>query len=290
MSSNASNKNTFLQPPNLGGYFSSTIFPKKIGIYAVVGILGRGTFGTVYLVKNNAGVEFVLKVSNSQYRKNLVLEFTLGGSILNPSIVRPLELFEEGEFTCLLFEYVPGTTLTEYFEVNKPSFQDKMMLVLQLILAIAHLHQVCKLVHFDLKPDNILVAVDKNGFPVVKIIDFGLACLMKDLAPGAKGTFVYMAPEVAQGDVFDEKADIWSLGKIIAWIFTGKNVYPSGEHPYMFHLYHVANIFTPPIPNEMRTDPTLEPALLLCEACLRINPNARASAMDLLNICYSQLK
>jgi serine/threonine-protein kinase len=286
---NASKGITILPEPNLGGYFS-TNFPVRIGIYTVVRILGRGGFGTVYLVKNDAGVEFVLKVSNSQYRKNLVSEFTLGRSIFHPSIVRPLELFEEGEFTCLLFEYVPGTTLTEYLERNKPSFQVKMMLVWQLILAIAHLHQVCKLVHLDLKPDNILVAVDKNGFPVVKIIDFGLACLMKDLAPGAKGTFKFMAPEVAQGYEFDEKADIWSLGKIIAWIFTGKNVYPSGENSCVFHLYHVANIFTPPIPNEMRTDPTLASALQLCEACLQIDPNARASAMDLLKICYSQLK
>ena len=289
MLSNASKKKTFLPTPNLGGYFS-TNFPQRIGIYTVVIILGRGAFGTVYLVKNDAGVEFVLKVSNSQYRKNLVLEFTLGRSILHPSIVHPLELFEEGEFTCLLFEYIPGLTLTEYLTKNNPSQEVKMMLVWQLILAIAHLHQVCKLVHLDLKPDNILVAVDKNGFPVVKIIDFGLACLMKDLAPGAKGTFMFMAPEVAQGYEFDEKADIWSLGKIIAWIFTGKNVYPSGENPFMFHLYHVSNIFSPPIPNEMRTDPKLAPALLLCEECLRIVPNARASAMDLLKICYSQFK
>jgi len=285
---NASGKKT-LPLPNLGGYFS-TNFPRRIRIYTVVRILGRGAFGTVYLVKNDAGVKFVLKVSNSQYRKNLVLEFILGRSILHPSIVRPLELFEEGEFTCLLFEYVPGMTLTEYLEKNILSFQVKMMLVWQLILAIAHLHQVCKLVHLDLKPDNILVTVDKNGFPVVKIIDFGLACLMKDLAPGAKGTFMFMAPEVAQGYEFDEKSDIWSLGKIIAWIFTGKNVYPSGENPFMFHLYHVANIFTSPIPTDMRTDPKLASALQLCEACLQIDPNARASAIDLLKICDSQLK
>ena len=287
--SGASKKGVFLPKPNLGGYFSK-IFPRRIGIYTVVRILGRGAFGTVYLVKNDSGVEFVLKVSNSQYKKNLVLEFTLGRSILHPSIVHPLELFEEGEFTCLLFEYVPGTTIAEYLETNKLSFQVKMMLVWQLILAIAHLHQVCKLVHLDLKPDNILIVVDKNGFPVVKIIDFGLACLMKDLALGAKGTLMFMAPEVAQGCEFDEKADIWSLGKIIAWIFTGKNIFLSGDYPVVVQLIHVANIFTPPIPNEMRTDPKLVLALLLCEACLQIDPNARASAMDLLKICYSQFK
>lgn len=287
MTNDASGKYT---PPllNLGNYFPKS-FPPNFGGYTVSERLGRGAFGTVYLVKNDSGVEFVLKVSNSQYKKNLVSEITFGLSIFHPSIVRPLELFEEGEFTCLLFEYVPGTTLTEYLTKNNPSQEVKKVLVWQLILAIAHLHQVCKLVHLDLKPENILVSVDKKGFPVVKIIDFGAACLMKDLAPGARGTFKFMAPEVALGCDFDEKADIWSLGKIIAWIFTGKNVYPYGENPFAFHLYHVANIFAPPIPNEMKTDPILMSALQLCEACLQIDPNARASAMDLLKICYSQL-
>lgn len=270
--------------PNLGGRFS-IYSPKKFGRFEVVETLGKGAFGSVYQVRDNTGNKFVLKVSNADCAKYLALEFHVGRSILNPCIVPALELFEDGEFTCLLFEYIPGQTLSEYMKTHQ-SMRVKKLLVQQLILAIAHLHTVCKIVHLDLKPDNILV-VNCNGTPMIKIIDFGLACPFQLLAPGATGTLHYMAPEVAMGCEFDEKADIWSLGKIIAWIVTNQNVFLKGNHHVHTQRMHVANIFSPPIPEQMNSDPEMAWALQLCQACLAIDPNARASAMDLVKMCAS---
>jgi serine/threonine protein kinase len=256
----------------------------KIGKFFVKKILGKGTFGTVYLVQDSEGKHFVLKVSLLEYREMLMAEFGAGRLIIHPCIVPPLEFFEDGVFCCLLFEYVPSLTLKDYLETKRPSNQKKMMLVYQLVLAIAHLHFVCKIAHLDLKPDNILVVVDETGVPKIKIIDFGLASFFKDFKEEPKGTPHWMAPEVARGD-YDEKADIWSLGKIIAWMFTGKNIFLPGNNLDLVKVIYVANIFTPPIPDQLKTNPKLASVLQLCEACLKINPELRASAIDLMEMC-----
>jgi serine/threonine protein kinase len=259
----------------------------KFDDYDVLGILGKGSFGTVYHVQDSERNDFALKVSTLLHSNTLKAEFKVGISILHPCIVRPLKLFEVGVFTCLLFEYIPSLSLKDYLNAKSRSYEEKMMLVYQLVLAIAHLHFVCKIAHFDLKPDNILVFIDKNGFPVIKIIDFGLACLIKKFEEEEpKGTPHWMAPEVVKGE-YDEKADIWSLGKIIAWIFTGKNIFLPGNNPIIVMLFHIANIITPPIPDQLKTNPKLASVLQLCEACLTIDPKSRASAMDLVKMCAS---
>ena len=263
--------------------------PLQYGKFVVKETLGKGTFGTVYLVRDSEVVQdskanqFVLKVSFLKYREMLMTEFEVGRSFLHSCIISPLEFFEDGVFCCLLFEYVPGLTLTEYLKAKKRLYQEKMMLVYQLVLAIAHLHFVCKIAHLDLKPDNILVVVDETGVPKIKIIDFGLASFFKDFKEEPKGTPHWMAPEVARSE-YDEKADIWSLGKIIAWMFTGKNIFLPGNNPIVM-LIHVANIFTPPIPDQLKTNPKLASVLQLCEACLKIKPESRASAIDLMEMC-----
>lgn len=274
-------------PPN------PTPNPTLLGFrnFVVVEQIGKGSHGSVYLVQPlDQLTNYVLKVSNSQYSIYLQQEFYIGKSISHPFFVPPLEIFEDGDFTCLLFEYIPGITLKEYLERNQLSHREKMKLVRQIIEAIEYLHYFCDIAHFDIKPDNILVS-DCNGSPMIKIIDFGLACLRNKISPQIKGTFRYMAPEVAQSgyseEPYDAKADIWSLGKIIVFIMTGENIFLSGGHSIMTQMFHVASIAEPPIPAKMKTDPTLASALLLCEACLQIKPQSRASAMELVEMCNS---
>ena len=260
----------------------------KFGKYDVLNILGKGSFGTVYHVRDSEGNDFALKVSPLVHSYTLKAEFNVGRSILHPCIVPPLELFEDGGFCCLLFEYVPGLTLRDYLKAKSRSNQEKMDLVKQLVNAIAYLHSL-RIAHLDLKPENILVLVDEIGVAQIKIIDFGLASFFNDFKEEPKGTPHWMAPEVARSD-YDEKADIWSLGKIIAWMFTGKNIFLPGDNPIIVMLFHIANIITPPIPDQLKTNPKLASVLLLCEACLTIDPKSRASAMDLVKMCASMCK
>jgi serine/threonine protein kinase len=274
-----------LPPPNLGGMFNQT-HPSKFGKYNVVRILGEGGFGSVFLVEHALKL-FVLKVSVSMYAKYLRLEYNIGRTILHPCFVPALDLFEVGEFTCLLFEYVRGQTLTDFMQTPR-SMHVKKLIIHQLAFAIAYLHSECKIAHLDLKDDNILIVISPKGLLQVKIIDFGLACPFAMFAPGAVGTWGYVAPEVSLGFSFNEKADIWSLGMIISFIMTGKVNPVTGTHPRNVMPFQVCTLMQPPIPEQMYSDPGMSWALQVCEACLVIDPTYRASAIELLKICSSQ--
>ena len=271
---------------NLDGRFTLNL-PTKFGEkFTVIKPLGRGAFGSVYLVKDDTNKKYVLKVSHSKNAECLAMEHHIGRLILHPCFVPALELFEEGDFTCLLFEYIPGQTLSEFMK-NSQTIIIKKMIIEQLGLAIEHLHNMCGFAHLDLKPDNILIVMVKN-VPIVKIIDLGLACsinTLNKLASGQRGTPIYMAPEIARGEEYTESADIWSLGKIIAWILTGKDGSISGN---MFvQIIHTCNVFSPPIPDQMKSDPEMLWGLSLCEACLQIIPDQRSSALQLLKMISS---
>jgi len=193
-----------LSTPNLGERFNQT-HPTKIGKYKVFQILGSVGFGSVYLVQDSTGKKFVLKLSTSKTSSYLELEFEIGRAILHPCFVPALELFVEGEYTCLLFEYCPGQTLTDFLSLPRSNIVKKLI-IQQLALAISHLHGFMKIAHLDLKPDNILIVM-QNGFPQIKIIDFGLASPFALLEPGQVGTPKFMAPEVASGFGYNQSAD-----------------------------------------------------------------------------------
>jgi serine/threonine protein kinase len=274
-----------LPPPNLGGMFNQT-YPSKFDKYKVVRILGKGGFGSVFQVEH-AGKMFVLKVSVSIYARYLELEYNIGCIILHPYFVPALDLFEVDEFTCLLFEYVPGQTLTEFMRTPR-SMNVKKLIVYQLTFAIGYLHSECKIAHLDLKPDNILIVISPEGLLQLKIIDLGLACPFAMFASGAVGTREYMAPEVSSSFSFNEKADIWSLGMIISFIMTGKVNPVTGTHPRNMVPFQVCTLMQPPIPEQMYSDPEMVWALQLSQACLVIDPDYRASAIGLWKICSSQ--
>jgi WNK lysine deficient protein kinase len=79
-----------------------------------------------------------------------------------------------------------------------------------------------QIIHRDLRPDNILMNLDENSNVSVKIADFGLVTIHKyaeQLHEGDRGHIRYAAPEVLDGEIYDTKADIYSLGKVLKDIF-----------------------------------------------------------------------
>lgn len=104
------------------------------------------------------------------------------------------------------------TPLTEYISSKKMSESD----VLKLGCDICTSLELCEkrsIIHRDIKPENILV----NDFGYFKLGDFGVARTLENLSAGLsqKGTFLYMAPEVASNKSYDARADIYSLGLVL---------------------------------------------------------------------------
>jgi len=105
--------------------------------------------------------------------------------------------------------------LKEYLKNNELSFNNKKQLCAQIVDGLKYIHDN-NVIHRDLKLMNIFI--DFNN--TVKIGDFGLATNIYDMNYEEVGTYGYIAPEILQGNKYDDKADLYSLGIIILEIFS----------------------------------------------------------------------
>lgn len=123
-----------------------------------------------------------------------------------------IEIFEycnKGDF----FDFLAGNFF-DYNALNVSKFFDSM------IGGLSVLHDA-GIAHMDIKLENILVSQDESGEIVYKIGDFGFSTT-KEISSQLCGTTTYLAPEIINEPYNTKKSDIWSLGKILLYLFTGK--------------------------------------------------------------------
>ena len=120
----------------------------------------------------------------------------------------------------------------------------------QCLEALRYIH-ACKLIHCDLKPENIVVKSFKRVD--VKIIDFGSSCFTTDHLTTYIQSRSYRAPEVILGLPYSAKIDVWSLGCIIAELYTGRMLFENVSLPTL--LGKIISILGP-FPRRMLLDGT----------------------------------
>lgn len=212
---------------------------EMVGEYRLSSRLGGGASGEVYLCQREGTdlPEAAIKLlgfcrGKEPFLRRFEDERRALGKMDHPGVARLLDagITEEGE-AFLVMERVDGVPLTVYAAENRLSVRQRLALLREVALAVAHAHER-GIVHRDLKPSNILVA-HVDGDPLPKVIDFGIACAI-ELSPGGPsdwtfaGTPGYMAPEQASrdGDAVDERADVFSLGVILFELLTGTTPLP----------------------------------------------------------------
>ena len=141
------------------------------------------------------------------------------------NIVHLIDYFETIDNIIIILNYVEGSTFGDYLKENNFNLKESKAasIILQIAKGIKYLHKF-GIVHRDLKPDNIMITQkDKDSEIDVKIMDFGLSKIVSSeekLSEGF-GTLYYAAPEIIQNNPYNKEIDVWSLGVILFYMFTG---------------------------------------------------------------------
>ncbi|GMH06692.1 hypothetical protein Nepgr_008532 [Nepenthes gracilis] len=248
-------------------------------------LLGRGTFGHVYLGFNSEGgqmcaIKEVRIASDDQISrecyKQLNQEINLLSQLKHSNIVRYYGS-ELGEETLSVYlEYVSGGSiyklLREYGPFKEPVIRNYTR---QILSGLVYLH-ARKTVHRDIKGANILV--DPNG--EIKLADFGMAKHITSCTSvlSFKGSPYWMAPEVVMNtNGYSLAVDIWSLGCTILEMATSKP--PWSQFEGVAAIFKIGNSKDiPDIPDHLSNE-----AKSFLKLCFQRDPSARPTAVQLLD-------
>lgn len=229
-------------------------------------LIGKGTYGRVYLGMNATTGEF-LAVKEVEVNpkaaggdKNKMKELVNGldqeidtmQHLDHVNIVQYLGCERKETSISIFLEYIPGGSIGSCLRKHG-KFEESVVasLTQQTLSGLAYLHRE-GILHRDLKADNILLDVDGTA----KISDFGISkktdnIYGNDKTNSMQGSVFWMAPEVirSQGEGYSAKVDIWSLGCVVLEMFAGRR--PWSRDEAVGAIYKIANGETPPIPEEV---------------------------------------
>jgi WD40 repeat protein/serine/threonine protein kinase len=211
-----------------------------IGPYKLLEQIGEGGFGIVFMAEQQQPVrrKVALKVIKpGMDTKQVVARFEAERQALalmdHTHIARVLDAgATDSGRPYFVMELVRGIPITAFCDQNQLPVRERLELFLAVCQAVQHAHQK-GIIHRDLKPSNVLVTLQDDGTPLVKVIDFGIAKALgqerlteKTLCTGFAqmlGTPLYMSPEQAQMSEqdADTRTDIYSLGVLLYELLTG---------------------------------------------------------------------
>jgi eukaryotic-like serine/threonine-protein kinase len=217
---------------------TTTAGDDDFGRYHILRPLGEGGMGTVYLAEQHEPIRrrVALKVvklgmDTGQVLARFANERQALAMMDHPNIAR---IFDAGATPkgrpYFVMEYIEGVPITQYCDGKRMTIGRRLELFLSVCRAVHHAHQK-GVIHRDLKPSNVL-AMEQEGAPVPKVIDFGIAKATDQWAVENTlltqfgqmvGTPEYASPEQADvmtGDV-DESSDVYSLGVLLYELLIG---------------------------------------------------------------------
>ncbi|XP_029592551.1 death-associated protein kinase 2 isoform X3 [Salmo trutta] len=201
--------------------------------YEIGEVLGSGHFGQVRAVLERAsGVRWAgkfLKLRRSASsrlgleRKSVEREVEILQSLQHDNVMALRDVFESRAEVVLIVELISGGELFDFIaEKESLSEEEAIEFLKQILKGVGFMHTK-NIAHFDLKPENIMLADKTMPHPHIKIIDFGLAHRLKqgEEYRSLSGTPQYIAPEVINYEPLSEAADMWSIGVITYILLSG---------------------------------------------------------------------
>ncbi|MEU9855395.1 bifunctional serine/threonine-protein kinase/ABC transporter substrate-binding protein [Streptomyces sp. NPDC047974] len=251
--------------------------PSAVAGHRLLGRLGAGGMGVVYLARTPGGALAAVKVIRAEhaadpaFRERFRREARTAERITGRWVVRVLGADPEAREPWLATEYVPGPSLAEAVALHGPLPEPAVRAFgARLADALADLH-AAGLVHRDVKPANVLLALDGP-----RLIDFGIARTAGATALTATdamiGTPGFLAPEQARAAGAGEvgpPADVFALGCVLAYVLTGERPFGTGT---------VAAVVYRTVHQEPELDAVPASLRPLVAACLAKDPDARPTA------------
>jgi len=233
------------------------------GRYKIKSHIGTGGMATVYLAQDlileRPVAVKVLRLdfhTNEAAMRRFQREAQSATQLVHPNIVSVYDVGEEDGTNYIVMEYVEGTDLKEYIRERGPlPPREAVRIMSQIVSAIELAHQN-RIIHRDIKPQNILI--DREGN--VKITDFGIAIALSETSLTQTNTLLgsvhYLSPEQARGGMATIRSDIYALGIVLYELLVGEVPF-EGESAVSIALKH----FQEPLPRISQMLPTVPQSL-----------------------------
>ena len=266
------------------------------GRYEIKRLVGKGGMGCVFEAEHlDLGRRVALKLvdwslaRDPQVATRIKQEARSTGAIESEHIVQVFDAGDDAELgVFLVMELLKGEDLAALLGRERALPQSVAAgLIAQAAKGLARAHSA-GIVHRDLKPANVFVCTREDGGSLVKLVDFGIAKLLRDASRQASGltqmgmvvgTPQYMSPEQAQGLDVDHRSDIYSLGAVLYEAIVGSSPYP--ERPT--YEQTILQILLTPCPRISELVPSVHPDLdQLCAEMMAPTPDARPQEMTIV--------
>ncbi|MFE4721935.1 protein kinase [Streptomyces sp. NPDC056728] len=258
--------------------------PVRIGPYLLLGRLGAGGMGRVFLARSESGRTVAVKVvheehvSDERFRARFRREIDAAQRVGERYTAPVLDSGPDDDPPWVATGYVPGLSLDQVVRRHGPLPTASVRAVADgLLRALKDIHDA-GIVHRDLKPSNVMLAVDGT-----KVIDFGIARALETSAEApltstgmAVGSPGFMSPEQIQAQRVGPKSDVFTLGSVLMYAATGRLPFgheASNQHAVMFQI----------VQDEPDLDGVDDPALrALISQCLTKDAGQRPDVDTLL--------
>ena len=252
--------------------------PPQVGPYRLVGRLGCGGMGRVFMGLSAGGRPVAVKVIRAELAADAEFRIRFGREVAAARQVSGLftalvvDADVDGPVPWLATAYVAGPSLSEAVSSHGPmSSRSALALAAGLAEGLSAIHAAA-VVHCDLKPSNVLLSRDGP-----RVIDFGISRAAEAVSvPGADlvvGSPGFMSPEQAVGEEVGPPSDVFSLGAVLAFAATGRGPFGEGSSPELAYRLVYGQPNLDPMPAELRP---------LVGHCLAKDPSQRPTADELL--------
>ncbi|MFH0250936.1 serine/threonine-protein kinase, partial [Streptomyces chitinivorans] len=222
--------------------------PRWIGAYRLLGRLGAGGMGRVYLARSERGRTVAVKVVQEElarqpsFRERFAKEVNAARRVGGQWTAPVLDADTDAATPWVATGYIAGPSLQEVVDEDYGPLPEHSVYALAagLVEALRAIHGA-ELVHRDLKPSNVLVTIDGP-----KVIDFGIARALDSVTgsgltqTGAViGSPGFMSPEQVRGERVTPAGDVFCLGAVLAYAATGRMPFgtaDSGFHALLFRI------------------------------------------------------